>query len=865
MKQILLILFLAGSFFTAAAKHITGGEMIYEYVGPGLSASSKSYRITLRLFRDENCIGCATMPASVIIGVFDNGSLQSISFNSVSLSSSQQLSLNTLPPCITNPPDLVYTVGYYTFVIDLPNNAQGYLASYQTCCRIDGIDNVPNSIGATYTTVIPGTINLGVNGTDNSPQFAQGISIVCYNKPFTLDFSATDQDSDVLVYSLCDGYDGGNVRNAQPVNPAPPPYGFLNYINGYSGNAPLGNRASIDRNTGIISGIAPQSGKYVVSVCVESYDRQNGQYKSQHRKDFIISVAPCDFAGAQLQPSYLSCDGFTFTFNNLNNSPLNLSFYWDFGDGNSSTDQNPTHTYTTAGVYNLKLVVNRNGSCADSATSPLKVFPGYFPGITDNAPMCKGLPVQFNDATRANYGNVNYWRWDFGNGQLTNDTSRLKNPLYTFSTAGSYDVSLIVGSDKGCIDTIIKKIQIIDKPEFIVSNDTLICNIDTLRLNSAGSSGGTVTWSPNYMINNINSFTPLVSPDKSTTYQVKYTDAFGCSARDSVIVRVVNEVALQADNDTTICLTDNIILSLFSDALKYTWTPSLTLNDAKLKNPVAKPVAPSTTYHVIGRIGKCFKEDDIIIRTAPYPLATAGKDSTICFGNSIQLNAGGGSVYSWSPPTFLNNNNIANPVSLNPTEDVRYIVTVRDTLGCPKPVSDSIIVSVAQVFANAEPANVNVVIGQPLQLNATGSINYLWTPSSGLNNPTIFNPIAQAQDNIDYVVKVSNAQGCFDLDTVRVRVFLIDPDLLVPTAFSPNGDGVNETFYPILIGMKSLDAFRVYNRWGQLVYSTTQTETGWNGTFGGMPQGIGTFVWYAAGTNYLGKKIEKKGTVVLIR
>jgi gliding motility-associated-like protein len=864
MKQIFLILLLAGGFISASAKHITGGEIIYDYLGPGASPNTKSYRITLRLFRDENCFACATMPASVIIGIFDNSTRQSFAFRSVTRTSSDELPLNALPPCITNPPTLVYTAGYYSFTIDLPDNSTGYTAAYQTCCRIDGIANIPNSVGATYTTVIPGTIILGTAG-DNSPRFAQGISVVCYNKPFTLDFSATDPDRDVLVYRMCDAYNGGSVVNANPVNPSAPPYGSLGYTNGYSGSLPLGDRASINPQTGIISGIAPQAGKYVVSVCVQSYDSRTGAFKSEHRKDFIISVAPCDFAGAQLLPNYISCDGFTFTFNNLNTSPLNETFFWDFGDGNTSVEETPVHTYGAAGVYDLKLVINRGGSCSDSATSKLSVFPGYFPGITDNSPMCKGLPVQFNDATRANYGTVNYWRWDFGNPIVFNDTSRNQNPAYTYATPGSYDVTLIVGSDKGCIDTIVKKIDIIDRPVFFVSNDTLICSIDTLQLSSAGSSAGSVTWSPNYMINDLNTYTPLVSPDVTTIYKATYTDPYGCVAVDSVLVRVVNEVTLSAGNDTTICRTDQVTLQVTSDAMQYRWSPAATLNDPAVQDPVATPVAPTTVYRVTGQIGKCIKEEDIIVRTVPYPVANAGADSTICFGTSIQLQATGGSSYSWSPRTWLNNSFIANPVAQKPMEDTRYIVSVRDTLGCPKPSNDTVLVRVARIIADAGPADTNIVLGQPLQLTATGSVHYSWTPSTWLNNPTIFNPLSLPQDNTEYVVKVSNDQGCFDLDTIRVNVFKIDPDLLVPTAFSPDGDGLNDIFQPILVGMRSLDAFMVYNRWGQLVYSTTQTETGWDGTFGGAPQATATFVWYAEGTNYLGRKIKKKGTVILIR
>lgn len=862
MKQYLLIILLLGGFLSTEAKHITGGEMIYTFVSS--TATSKTFRITLRLFRDENSIGSAEMPPSVIIGIFNNNNSQLVTNRTITLSSIQNVPVNALPLCISNAPNLSYTVGYYIFTIELPNNAQGYTAAYQTCCRIDGIENVPNSIGATYTTVIPGLNNIGTDG-DTSPSFAQSISVVCYDRPFTLDFSATDSDGDSLRYTMCAAYNGGAAVNAAPVEPSAPPYGSVNYINGYSGSFPLGTGASIDPATGIISGIAPTAGRYVVSVCVNSYDRTTGQFKATHRKDFIITVAPCDLAGAQLQPNYLSCDGFTFNFANLNASPLNESFHWDFGDGNTSTEATPSHTYAVAGVYTIKLVVNRGDPCADSATSQLRVFPGFFPAFTDNSPTCKGVPVQFNDGTTATYGAANNWKWDFGVASVLNDTSRLKNPTFTFAAAGTYNVSLIVGSDRGCLDTLTRTIEILDKAPYTLTNDTLICTIDTLRLDFATANPGNITWSPNYMISSTSSFTPLVSPDVSTTYYVSYADNFGCTAFDSVRVNVVDRVSLAGIADTTICRTDPVTLSINSDGLQYTWTPAATLDDPSAQDPVATPTAPVTTYHVIARIGKCFSEEDIIVRTVPYPDANAGPDSTICFGNSIQLNASGGSIYSWTPRIFLNNSNIANPVSQSPQRDIEYIVTVRDVLGCPKPVNDTMYLTVAKIVADAGPADTNVVLGQPLLLNATGSTNYEWTPITWLNNPTIFNPVSLPQESIQYVVKVSNAQGCFDTDTINVKLFKIDPDLLVPTAFSPDGDGVNDIFRPIVIGMKSLDAFRVYNRWGQLVYSTTQVNNGWDGNFKGQPQSAGTFVWLAEGVTYLGRKIEKKGSVILIR
>ncbi|RYG37870.1 MAG: hypothetical protein EOO01_29960, partial [Chitinophagaceae bacterium] len=294
---ILLIVLSLGS----KAAHITGGEMFYDFVGVAANGNLK-YNVTLRLFRDNNCFSCADIPGSVSIGVFnnDNNSLLGNSYINVGRSSLQTLTPSGVPNCITNPPNLVYSLGTYTFAIEVTPNMRGYTPVFQTCCRIDGIMNVPNSVGATFSTVLPGSNQLAPGETDSSPRFNTNISIVCYNNSFTLDFSATDPNpTDSIVYSFCSAFGGGAAQDASFATPAPPPYAPVLYTNGFSGNRPLGNRAFIDPQTGIITGIAPDAGRYVVVVCATSY--RNGQLIGTQRKDFIVTVAPCDYASAELK------------------------------------------------------------------------------------------------------------------------------------------------------------------------------------------------------------------------------------------------------------------------------------------------------------------------------------------------------------------------------------------------------------------------------------------------------------------------------------------------------------------------------------------------------------------------------------
>lgn len=286
MKKIAPVIVLLLFTIPVFARHIIGGEMIYQYLGLGSSPNTKQYRITLKLFRDENTTGGAAMPTNVYIGIFNRDNNVQFpganQFFNVSKSVEEDVPLNPVPPCITNVPNLHYRVGYYTFTVDLPNNNSGYTAAYQTCCRVGPLMNVDNpsgtTSGSTYSCDIPSM-------ADISAAFATKIDVICQFKKFTLDFSATDADGDSLVYAFTDAYNGGSTTSSTNVNPAPPPYGSVAYINSFSGGLPLGSQATINPSTGIISGIAPPVGEYVVCVAVRSY--RNGILIAEHRKDFI--------------------------------------------------------------------------------------------------------------------------------------------------------------------------------------------------------------------------------------------------------------------------------------------------------------------------------------------------------------------------------------------------------------------------------------------------------------------------------------------------------------------------------------------------------------------------------------------------
>jgi gliding motility-associated-like protein len=174
---------------------------------------------------------------------------------------------------------------------------------------------------------------------------------------------------------------------------------------------------------------------------------------------------------------------------------------------------------------------------------------------------------------------------------------------------------------------------------------------------------------------------------------------------------------------------------------------------------------------------------------------------------------------------------------------------------------------VPPVVANAGNDTV-VVAGQRLQLNGTGGATYQWLPSTFLNNPNLSNPVAvfdRQQETFRYILTASTPEGCKDTDTIGIKIFKTDPGFFVPTAFTPDNNGLNDAFKPIAVGMASFDFFKVYNRWGNEVFSTNISSKGWNGTYKGQLQEAGVFVWVVQGTDFTGKKHFQKGTVTLIR
>lgn len=885
MKRVVLVIVILLFVIASNATHIAGGELYYERIGAGTTNNSDRYKITMRLFRQCNSTGGTGAVLTIEtpkIGIYISSSL--------TLFTSLQLTRDAINNVTNNPnsnPCLVgsqteltacYDIGIWSGEVELPKNDVGYTLVWARYTRRQaGVQNVAIALatGATFTTQIPGTNSLP-NGFNSSPQFViRDTAIVCNSTYFNLNYSATDIDGDSLSYKFVPAYEGigGSDASPQPFDPpnSPPQsvsFTPLSYISPFSANSPLGNAVTINSNTGIMSGAAPASpGYYVICVAVEEW--RNGIKINEHRKDFILKVGNCTLSGAQLDPDRWSCNGFTWNFQNQSSSSNITNYLWSFGDGNSSINPTPSHTYIDTGIYKVKLVVTANGGCKDSAVQNLHVFPGFTPAI-NVVGSCVQQPIQFFDATTTAYGVVNTWNWNFGDLTTIADTSRSKDSAWLFPSAGTFQATLISTNSKGCIDTAFKTVVVRDKPIInLPFKDTLICSIDTLPL--IANTVGSITWTPNYNIINANTNNPRVFPTDTTTYVVTVNDG-GCVNKDSIKVNVLDFIRVDAGVDSAICKTDTFRLHPISDALSYIWTASTSVVVDDVKYPLVQPLV-YTKYYVTANLGKCQDRDSVAINPVPYPQVSATDVNPICFGGKVQLNANiVGSNFFWRPTNTLLNPTTLNPIA-GPSKTTAYIITATDTVGCPKPVSDTIVVEVIPIVSVNAGRDTSIVRNQPLQLfaNTNGvpvNSSYLWTPNIGLNSDTILNPITILNittDSIKYKVRVTRPEGCFGEDEIVVRVFRTEPDIFIPTAFTPNKDGKNDVLKPITVGITQLNFFRIYNRWGQLIFETKELEKGWDGTINGVPQASGTFVFVAQGVDYTGKVIFRKGTCVLIR
>ena len=316
-----------------------------------------------------------------------------------------------------------------------------------------------------------------------------------------------------------------------------------------------------------------------------------------------------------------------------------------------------------------------------------------------------------------------------------------------------------------------------------------------------------------------------------------------CSILSNVVSVSVNKYPVPAASSRGSCIGDSLIL-MANDGAGFLW-----MGPSGFSSTEQSPSIPVSTagnnglYHVtVTSLKGCTSFDSTVVRLYTKPVVNAGSDAEVCEGTPVQLNAIGSNItsYAWSPPDGLSNPTAPNPVAL-PSQSTVYAVTVSNT-SCT--ASDSIeIVIDKNPVANAGPDKV-IISGQSVMLNGSADgtdINYTWTPNATITGISTLNPVVNPGTSTEYMLHVMSGKGCAEaIDTMLVKVF---KQLYVPNAFSPNNDGLNDTW-----NIETLEAFpgaevKVFNRYGQIVFDNRGKNIPWDGKFRGVQLSPGAFAY----------------------
>ena len=384
------------------------------------------YRIYTDIYRD-GLESATPFDAEAYFVVFNSGSRDIYRTFSVPLRSSSEVQPNDLNACLDKIPPIRFFQGKYQFDVELPQNGEGYTIVHQRCCRTEQITNLFSSgnQGSTYTLEI---MKESLSVCNSSPKFDNPPPVLmCINVPLDYPHSASDADGDNIRYKFCAPYKGGSVAcpifginptpSGCPFDPPSPPYGEVSYSGGFTASKPMGNGVlTLNASTGKLTGTPRQVGKYVVGICLEEF--RGGVLMSRSFRDFQYTVNDCgvSLAGLADIPDY-ECSGFTVDFSEQNSSG-GQTFFWDFGDGQTSTEEFPVHTYATSGTYTVKLVINEGLACEDEATTTINVYPIFdvkFSFVQD----CSKREIAFTNETFSSFNDVNSTLWTFNGGSAT--------------------------------------------------------------------------------------------------------------------------------------------------------------------------------------------------------------------------------------------------------------------------------------------------------------------------------------------------------------------------------------------------------------------------------------------------------------
>jgi gliding motility-associated-like protein len=497
--------------------------------------------------------------------------------------------------------------------------------------------------------------------------------------------------------------------------------------------------------------------------------------------------------------------------------------------------------------------------CAHDTTKQVTVYAAPDADF-DFQNVCEGNPMSFTDQSTviAPY-NIISWAWDFAGGS----TSSAQNPSHLFNAAGPYNVTLIVTTSAGCDAQLTKQVSVYPSVTLSFSSTDASC-----AEASNGAVDLTVTtgtfpfdfeWSNGATTQNISNVLP-------GTYSVTVDDANGCSTTGSHTVGMGQPATLSFITTDVRCFggSDGAVdmtVTGGTQPFSYDWNNSGQTED--ITN------IPAGTYEVtVSDVNNCSSTGNAMVGEPATGISIIDFEiiDVNCNGGndgSIRVTASGGPEpydYQWS-------NNGSSPF-IEQLSQSSYSVTITDADGCSITGSYSVN-EPPELILTVSPRDTAINFGEPLQLSSTLSpydpnAVYSWSPSQELTCPDCPNPQVTGAGTFNYSITAINSAGCTVEDNVTVTIALIK-DPYIPNAFSPNGDGINETFNVYTFGARQY-RLSVFDRWGGEVFTSRNIDLGWDGNQNGKELAPGVYV-YDVYLQYIdnSRPVRKRGSVTLLR
>ncbi len=586
-------------------------------------------------------------------------------------------------------------------------------------------------------------------------------------------------------------------------------------------------------------------------------------------KDSAISnislVKPA--ASFYMDDSISICPPLTVHFSNTSSGAATYS--WTFGDGSISVTPSPTNLYVADGYDTVMLVAISAYGCKDTAISHVNVFgyAGAFTYTPDSG--CSPVAVHFS-AVLSHVPNI---VWDFADGNIS-PSSTLDTITHIYLQAGAYLPKLILSDNTGCensslgldtikIDGIVPGFTTVPAP---VCVGTAFNLSDTST--SYWSSITSWTWTFNGSTNTISSPSYSIATPGVYPATLVVTDGWGCTANVTENVNVYTPPVITVSPDTTICVGDSAILTGYG-GVSYTWADASTIGCSSCNPAHAHPTAV-TQYTVTGTDEHgCASTDTTTVFIKTLTVGVARGDTQICYGNATPLYDSGGTKYTWLPAAGLTDPNAPNPLATPDTTTI--YMAIAQLAGCIPDTNYVTVIVHPLPRVDAGP-NQTLVAGSQAKLAATGKLihTYVWDNAGSLSCDSCADPVASMSVTTTYIVQVASFFGCLSEDSVTVHIFCDNSQIFIPNSFTPNGDGMNDVFYPRGTGVSLIKSFRIYNRWGEMIFERSNIQindesSAWDGTLNGNAPRPDVYVYVLDAICETGEPLFLKGDVAIIR